>query len=730
MSHLTLEGCAPEPLASYLKSLAVLRLIAEQKDANAKGWWEGDIFHLDSSLDEDGLVRFFLSEYKPSPLVAPWGGRSGFYPGSSEASARKRLEDIAKSTSDRLALFRDAIVKVQALLSRHGFSEKPKDEQAKLKLMQLCRSELPDNILPWLDAVYALSNEWRGFAPLFGTGANEGSQSYSSTFAGMLMALGIHKPSLDPEAVGLLHQALFGSPASGLIVAPAGQHDPGRAGGFNQGMGIEQKDFPINPWALVLAFEGGLLWSCGFSRSLVAAFSGRTKSSGRGAAVFCSPFTVNPKAVGYSSSGMSDVSDARAEIWAPLWSRPLGCRELRAFLSEGRADIGRLPAMDGIEFAAAATSLGVDRGVSEFMRFSLLKRRGDSYVALPIGKFPVGERRESDLLRELDPILRRLDRFRRSFKAMGQEAPARFLSARRRIDEALYDLLRHGGAVRVKALIAAIGQMEKLIAERDHTKDPKLNPLSGLSPKWLLFADDGSVEVRIAATLASIRATDEVGPIRANLAPVDPAKPWRWGDGLEQTAWIGNSLPARMVAVLNRRMLDAQRLVCRHNPLYGDLAIRAEDIASFIEGELDEKLVEDLLFGFTWVKWNDLGKMRDVQVELMRRWSSPAAVRVVPRSWALLKLLFLPSPIRISDGEGLKVRPEPSVVPLLCANRIDDACKVAQRRLFSAGLTPVQSRFQDGTDGIRIAAALLIPVLGVQSLMRLISVPTSRGESV
>ena len=39
-----LDGCAPAPLAHYLKALGILRLVAEQADRDARGWWDGDRF--------------------------------------------------------------------------------------------------------------------------------------------------------------------------------------------------------------------------------------------------------------------------------------------------------------------------------------------------------------------------------------------------------------------------------------------------------------------------------------------------------------------------------------------------------------------------------------------------------------------------------------------------------------------------------------------------------------
>ena len=80
MTDIRLMGCTPEPMAAYLQALGVLRLVAEQKDASATGWWENDSFVLRSSLDGDGLVRFMLDEYAPTPVLAPWNGGSGFFP--------------------------------------------------------------------------------------------------------------------------------------------------------------------------------------------------------------------------------------------------------------------------------------------------------------------------------------------------------------------------------------------------------------------------------------------------------------------------------------------------------------------------------------------------------------------------------------------------------------------------------------------------------------------------
>src|SRR5690606_31319426 len=88
---INLKGCAPTPLAHYLKALGVLRLVAEQVDSTALGWWKDDSFWLRSKLDEAGLQEFFLRQYRPTPLVAPWNGGSGFNPKDNQ-DAMKAIE--------------------------------------------------------------------------------------------------------------------------------------------------------------------------------------------------------------------------------------------------------------------------------------------------------------------------------------------------------------------------------------------------------------------------------------------------------------------------------------------------------------------------------------------------------------------------------------------------------------------------------------------------------------
>ena len=797
MTDITLKGCTSEPLSSYLTALAVLRLVSEQKDSDAKGWWDDlRVFHLDSKLDEEGLINFFLEEYRPTPIVSPWNGGSGFNDGDNVENINAILDD----ESDRFARYQETIRAIRSfseipntdiplrelitflrdeanemkgkkseeylelleateklalevphlaidekilnytikeLESRtkvsKGASEEEKKRSGAIKavikeakkvrshvkqikkkkgtgkedIISACRDRLNDQVAEWIDASTLITPDGKAaYPPILGTGGNDGRFEFSNNFMSCIKDMLLEDMEVSKN---LLRNAIFNEKTESLQKISIGQYDPSRTGGFNQGNGIENKDeFKANPWVFILNFEGTIPWAS----SVVKSKNLKLRANH----LIRSPFTVRSVQVGYISSSENEKS--RAEIWVPLWKNPTGYRELKLFLSEGRANVGRDTASNSIEFAEAVTSLGVDRGISDFVRYNLLERRGKSYLALPAGIFNVHYREESDLIRELNPVLSLIDSALRR-----DNVPASFKSARRKIDEKIYDTLLYGGKTNVKYLVSAIGQFEQLISQSGSGKKPIINgPISGLSPRWIDFADDGSLEVRIAAAIASIGPTGDVGSIRANLSPVDPKKPYQWNKGRGQFAWEGNSLYARLSSVLARRMMDSERLGGKSNPLWGAISLSEEDINAFTEGRVDESLVEDLIFGFNWIKWNkkdEIGELKKSIFSGNEGWNMPVKTGIVSRPYALLKLLFLPDGIRKGDTR-VSVKPEPSIIPLLRAGRIKDACTIADRRLRTKDFVPVTCSFPDGDNGIHMSAALLIPLRGEGRLKKLV----------
>src|SRR5579875_1535170 len=359
MPEIVLSGCIPEPMMSYLKALGVFRLVAEQADPDARLSWVGGVAHLYSLFDRDQLTEFFLEHYRPTPIVAPWNGGSGFYDGGAEP-----LNRIVASTTDRLALYRDTIV----LLRRNFVPEnKPKDEQKEL-LLERCRSELADEIVPWLDTCFALTEEGPSYFPLLGTGGNDGRLDFTNNFMQRLADVLPFADSERPSARSKLwlEAALWADQLVSLSESAIGQFDPGGIGGVNGIQGKFEASSRVNPWDFVLMIEGTLLFAGAVARRLGANTVGR--------AVF--PFCVDSIAVGYGSASANEetTEGSRSELWLPLWAETATFAEVKQLFAEGRAQLGRRQARNALEFALAVNLLGVSRGLTAFCRYGFLKR--------------------------------------------------------------------------------------------------------------------------------------------------------------------------------------------------------------------------------------------------------------------------------------------------------------------------------------------------------------------
>lgn len=671
MPEVILAGCQTQPLGSYLKALGVFRLVSLQADRQARGWFESHRFHLESRLDQESLIRFFLEEYRPTPIIDPWNGSSGFYPKDRKVGIR----GLENSSYPRFDEYRQTISTARSLLGERTC--KPETEQERRTIQCACRNWLPDSCVDWLDAVVAITAEGsRAFPPILGTGGNEGHLDYTNNFMERLVRL-LVEPNPEVPVEELLRNSLFDTVMFGLVPAKFGQFDPGRAGGPNQAQGVGSPDIPSNPWNFVLGIEGTIAWASGLHRRQGNAYS---------RVFLCSPFTVMPKAVGYNSASEADEKLARAEIWVPVWSRKATFQEIEALLREGRAQVNGEPAKNGLDFARAATALGVDRAIEGFVRFGLMKRRGDSYVALPFGYFRVREREHRDLLQQIAPAMERVEN-------KGDKLPRGVASAIRQFNEAVYQFLLRDEPERFIEIASALGRVQKELLLRSNGEAGFLSP--NLSDGWLT-ACEGAPEGRIAAALAMMRAYEpedrkKVVPIRENLTR-----------GNSAFSWEGVNLTERMSRVLARRVLDAERNGSNGGALWSPWRVHPGDVHLFLEQGTDDQRIEDLLFAFTLVKWS-AGDHKP-------QGAGPGSY-YIPNDYVLLRRVFDPE-TETSLGEPL--RGEPRILPLLSAGRVKEACAIAERRLMVSGLNPVRAGYSNLSDGARMAAALLIPVYGMK----------------
>ena len=481
--QLRLTGCRSRPLLGYLKALGVLRTVTRQADAEGRGRWVGDVFELRSELDAGRIERFFLERYRPAPVVSPWNGGSGFFAGDN----KEGFAAIEASGNPKLGPMREAIAAARAALQRLGLTEKPGDKNTKARLLGELRATLPDGALEWLDTAVVLPGGSPAYPALLGSGGNDGRFDFANNYARALALMLCQEGRSDgvERARAWLKGALWNDPAplqrmsighlmrdSSPVMSPLGEVD---------GIG--------NPWDLVLALEGSLAFAAGVARRHGAAID----------ASLAAPFTVHATSAGYASALAGE--SGRAELWLPLWRNFAGLAELEAMTREGRAQVGRRAARTGLDFVRATAELGIARGIEAFERYAILERAGQSNIAVSAGRVEVRARPEASALRTLDSWLERVLRYGSG------DCPAAHREAIRRLERAVFAFAQRGGPDAAGAVLTQLGRVERVLA-RSGARAAR----SGLVPlrhapaqPWLMGADDGSPEFRIAVSLASLR---------------------------------------------------------------------------------------------------------------------------------------------------------------------------------------------------------------------------------
>ncbi|MES0872862.1 type I-G CRISPR-associated protein Cas8g1/Csx17 [Sinimarinibacterium thermocellulolyticum] len=695
-NEIVLPGCTPTPLASYLKALAILRLVAEQAgDPDVMGFWRDDQFVLRTWLKENELLEFFLQRYQPTPIVAPWNGGSGFFSKDNQDGIRA----IGTSKAQRFESYRSAIDCARKSLEEFKLTESPKEER-KAAFLAAMRNRAPEQLLRWLDASVILTNESPAYPPLLGTGGNDGRLDFTNNFMQRLVEV-FNTDTGDalPNAKELLSTALFATPSATLVERSIGQFSPGSAGGPNATSGFEG-DARINPWDFVLMLEGAVLFAASAVRRLES----------NSAAMLSAPFTVRSRLTTASAASLADDADARGEIWMPLWSSPFGIAEVLALLNEGRAVLGTRPARDGLDFARAVSRLGVDRGITAFQRYAFVMRSGKAFLATPLSRIAVRRNPEADLIDELDrrEWLTSVQRYARDDKA-----PNALRAAAARLDAALFALTQNPGRTVVLEVLRQLGRIEALCAVSPKTREAIRVPVPTLSSEWVRAANDGSPEFRISLALAGLSLPVEGNgkerylSLRPHLAPMTwDAQSWDKDSYL--ACWGSGPLTRNLAAVLHRRHLEAVRLNAEGELLRSRKGATLADVQRFLDGETDDRRIGELLAGLACVKLEQV--------------TQPQAAEVVSPlpAFALLKPFFTPESllraIKIDGREWLQpdrsLRLPAEIPARLASGDIDSALQIAWQRLRALGvkLPGRKPPRAAGLDGPRLLATLTIPL--------------------
>src|SRR5262249_36423463 len=285
-------------------------------------------------------------------------------------------------TTPRLAAFQQAINaagRVMTTARAAGWIkpdakgiEKIVNDEAKVRIVQEFRNRCPDVLLPWIDAAVVLTGQPPDFPPLLGTGGNGGRLDFSTNFHEQVLAVLGESPKDVERSRRWAGDLLAGTGTERLAEGPVGQFDPAAAGG-QASSPFGSAPSLVNPWEYILLTEGALLFASGAARRYQHA-------AGRAAI----PFTVRFSPDGSASGTAAETRTSRGEVWVPVWDRPCTLAEIRQLFGEARASWRGRPAQRAVDFYAATRTLGVERGISEFIRYGLQQRNGLAFVAVPV----------------------------------------------------------------------------------------------------------------------------------------------------------------------------------------------------------------------------------------------------------------------------------------------------------------------------------------------------------
>lgn len=705
MPDVRLTGCGPTPVASYLCALGVLRLVAEQVDREAHGWWHGDVFVLRSRLDGDRLVTFFTDDYRPTPLVSPWNNGSGFGPDDATKSktAYEAVRAIEQSIDARLAVYRRVIEATRRLTESAAWVS-AKDAKDKGEQVTLCRNLLPDEALAWFDASVVLADELK-FPPLLGSGGNVGRFDLSANFmqrVADVLGLVPRKRGQTPSKV-LLRAVLFDE-ATPLDEGSVSQYDGGIT---DQGL--------LNPWGFVLLLEGALLFASAAARRMSS-----------DTAALATPFMVETTRAGYPSAA---DEKGRGEFWAPIWRSPATFAELSRLISEGRAGVGGRQARTGLDVARAIGSLGVDRGIAEFVRHGILERNGQANVVVPLGRVRVHASRAVPLLSGLEAWVSRARAVR--------NPPGSIARLLVRLDEAQFALAADPSADGIprslRAILVAAAALEDQVL-RSRTMAGWLGPIRRLhAEEWVPLLDDRSTEFGLARAIVSRR---ERGRADSALRPL-------FGDlaGTAQRVPV----PGLGVLAVDRVLAEAHaELALRYPPevppvahglrgadgpsarwLGGLTSLPAplESVVAFLRHETDDRLLAEHLRCLLLLDWSSAPSPSVDE-------RAPAEYRPPAPPFAVLAPAFHARPIPRFDRPPRAAVSWPRM--LLSGHARDVVAEgVAQLRLSGCRLLVRPDCLGSNISPARLCAALLIPLWDgdVEALVRSVARPPAQDGS-
>ncbi len=555
-----LPGLRPDSLGNYLASLGLLRLLARRWPEVRIAWKDG-VLHVVGGPDSLDTVLNQLVEVATNKQWTTY--ERGWVGKQKESTKRKSGAPLAEwqahASEEHLELF----------------------------------------------AAHVVPRDRAHFNPLLGSGGNAGKRAFSDGWKKAVDELKKESDKSSGQARSELQSLLMGKPASWLLEklnAASWFSDANKL--YNSGQSPYREGL-VSPWAMALACEGLPFFAGAASRRL----------GSRARAVGAFPFVTQAAAADTSGEAGRD----NAEVWAPVWDRPMTLPEVRALFARGRAEVRGRGAVTPAAFATAIVERGVDAGITGFLRFSLgrttsantFEPRFESHIVLPaneIQNHAAGA--ATPLASTLERILALADRLPRDEKK-GQRW--RFAGLRGPIERALIQLAASPSDSEVACgmLDAVVAALDKV--DRNQGYRARQVSWEPLPVEWLpaLFGSEvPPPEARLAlAAVSGFPASRPFALYRFGVEwqysrYVHPKQaPLRW-------VWGAGELPRVLANVLTRRVLDWEKETKdgsrREPPARVVLPTTRQHVNAWLDGQVDEQLLERWLSRLALFDWRCL----------------------------------------------------------------------------------------------------------------------------
>ena len=634
-----LPGLRPDSLGDYLASLGLLRVLA-RKWPEVRIAWKEEVLHVVGGPDRLHDLLDQLMEVAKNKRWTPY--ERGW------ADTQKECTQVKSGTP--LAVWQSEIAEeALELFVAHAV---PSTREVHFNLL-LGRGGNADR----------LGKSRRVFANGWRKAVNE--------LAGVSEAKARKKPTKNSNSScdirSELHSWLMGQPlgwmVEGLNAASWFSHANKL---YNTGQGAFREE-PLSPWAMALACEGLPFFAGAASRRL----------GSRARAVGAFPFVTQAAAPALSGEAGRD----NAEVWAPVWERPMTLPEVRALFARGRAEVRGRGAVTPTAFATAIVERGVDAGITDFLRFSLgrttsantFEPRFEGRIVLPASDAPNhATEAATSLASVLERLLALVDRLPRDEK---KGKRWRFAGLRGPIERAMIQLAASPSdpAAACVLLDAVVASLDKL--DRNQSYRARQISWEPLPVEWLpaLFGGEAPpLEARLA--MAVVSGFPAGRPFALYRFGVD----WQYGRYVHpkqaplRWVWGSGTLPRVLANVLARRVLDWERATKDNSreepPARIHLPASCQHVNAWLDGQVDEPLLERWLSRLALFDWRSVPE--SVRTRVARQEGSNGPIGGALAMFGLVQPLFDLQPVRPPGSEDNLLDPESGARTAAAARRL------------------------------------------------------------